>query len=113
VAIVLTGWAPSRDAYATVHEQVGGTAPGLIAHIPSQVDGNCLVHANSRSRSEPRHEQATDSLLIPGNHMTMLTQRAIVAALVSVLSEQLTSSDNLTDTQGVTHAYFLTPPPDA
>jgi hypothetical protein len=45
--------------------------------------------------------------------MTMLTQPAIVAALVSVLSEQLTSFDNLTDTQGVTHAYFLTPPPDA
>ena len=43
MAIVLTAWAPSRNAYAAVHEQVGGTAPGLIAHTASQVDGKVRI----------------------------------------------------------------------
>ena len=43
MAIVLTAWAPSRNAYAAVHEQVGGTAPGLIVHTASQVDGKVRI----------------------------------------------------------------------
>jgi quinol monooxygenase YgiN len=43
MAIVVTAWAPSRNAYAAVHEQVGGTAPGLIVHTASEVDGKVRI----------------------------------------------------------------------
>jgi len=43
MAIVVIAWAPSRDVYATVHEQVGGTAPGLIVHTAAEVDGKVRI----------------------------------------------------------------------
>jgi quinol monooxygenase YgiN len=43
MAVVLTAWAPSRNAYAAIHEQVGGTAPGLIVHTASAVDGKVRI----------------------------------------------------------------------
>jgi len=43
MAIVVTAWASSRNAYAAVHEQVGGTAPGLIVHTASEVDGKVRI----------------------------------------------------------------------
>ena len=43
MAIVLTAWAPSRNAYEAVHEQVGGTAAGLIVHTAAEVDGKVRI----------------------------------------------------------------------
>ena len=43
MAVVLTAWAPSRNAYEAIHEQVGGTAPGLIIHTASAVDGKVRI----------------------------------------------------------------------
>jgi quinol monooxygenase YgiN len=43
MAIVVTAWSPSRDAYETVHDQVGGTAPGLIVHTASELDGKVRI----------------------------------------------------------------------
>jgi hypothetical protein len=43
MAIVVTAWAPSRNAYEAVHEQVGGPAAGLIVHTASEVDGKVRI----------------------------------------------------------------------
>ena len=43
MATVLTASAPSRDAYQAIHEQVGGTAAGLIVHTASEVDGKVRI----------------------------------------------------------------------
>jgi len=42
-AIVMTAWAPSRDAYEAVHQQAGATAAGLIVHTASEVDGKVRI----------------------------------------------------------------------
>ena len=43
MTIVLTAWARSRNTYEAIHEQVGGTAPGLIVHTASAVDGKVRI----------------------------------------------------------------------
>ena len=43
MAIVVIASAPSRTAYEAVHEEVGGTAPGLIVHTASEVDGKVRI----------------------------------------------------------------------
>jgi len=43
MATVLTAWAPSRTAYQTIHDELGGTAPGLIVHTASEVDGKVRI----------------------------------------------------------------------
>jgi ketosteroid isomerase-like protein len=51
-AIVLTAWAPSRNAYEAVHDQVGGTAAGLIVHTASEVDGKVRIVEVWESRQQ-------------------------------------------------------------
>ena len=43
MAVVMTAWAPSRNEYEEMHELVGGTAPGLIVHTASAVDGKVRI----------------------------------------------------------------------
>ena len=43
MAVVVTAWAPSRNAYEAVHEQVGGPVAGLIVHTASEVDGKVRI----------------------------------------------------------------------
>jgi quinol monooxygenase YgiN len=44
VAVVMIAWAPSREAYQAVHDEVGGTAPpGFILHTASEVDGKVRI----------------------------------------------------------------------
>jgi hypothetical protein len=44
MAVVLIAWAPSREAYEAVDDEVGTTAPpGCIVHTASEVDGKVRV----------------------------------------------------------------------
>jgi quinol monooxygenase YgiN len=44
MAVVLIAWAPSREAYEAVDDEVGRTAPpGCIVHTASEVDGKVRV----------------------------------------------------------------------
>ena len=47
MAVVSIAWAPSRQAYQAVHDEVGGPpawpARGLIVHTASEVDGRVRV----------------------------------------------------------------------
>lgn len=44
MAVVLTAWAPSREAYEALDDAVGRTAPlGCIVHTASEVDGQVRV----------------------------------------------------------------------
>jgi hypothetical protein len=44
MAVVLIGWAPSREAYEAVDAEVGRTAPpGCIVHTASEVDGRVRI----------------------------------------------------------------------
>ena len=44
MAVVLITWAPSREAYEALTDDVGGTAPpGCIVHTASEVDGRVRV----------------------------------------------------------------------
>ena len=44
MAVVLTAWAPSREAYEAVHNAVGRAGPpGCIVHTASAVDGKVRV----------------------------------------------------------------------
>ena len=52
MAIVLTAWAPSRNAYEAIHEQVGGQAAGLIVHTASEVDGKVRIVEVWESREQ-------------------------------------------------------------
>jgi hypothetical protein len=63
MAIVLTAWAPSRNAYTAVHEQVGGSAPGLIVHTASQVDGKVRIVEVWESRQH--FDEFVQSKLVP------------------------------------------------
>jgi hypothetical protein len=52
MAVVVIARAPSRQAYEAVHEEVGGTAPGLIVHTASEVDGNVRIVEVWESRKQ-------------------------------------------------------------
>jgi quinol monooxygenase YgiN len=44
MAVVMTTWAPSREAYEAVNDIVGREAPpGCIVHTASEVDGKIRV----------------------------------------------------------------------
>jgi quinol monooxygenase YgiN len=44
MAVVLIAWAPSREAYEAIDDEVGRTAPpGCIVHTVSEVDGKVRV----------------------------------------------------------------------
>ena len=44
MAVVRIAWAPSREAYEAVDNEVGGTAPpGCIVHTASEVNGRVRV----------------------------------------------------------------------
>ena len=44
MAVVLIAWAPSREAYEAINDEVGRTAPpGCIVHTASEVDGKVRV----------------------------------------------------------------------
>lgn len=44
MAVVLIAWAPSREAYEAIDNEVGRTAPpGCIVHTASEVDGKVRI----------------------------------------------------------------------
>lgn len=44
MAVTLIAWAPSRDAYEALNDEVGRTAPpGCIVHTASEVNGRVRI----------------------------------------------------------------------
>ena len=63
MAVVSIAWAPSRSAYEAIHEQVGATAPGLIVHTASAVDGKVRIVEVWESRQHI--DEFVQSKLVP------------------------------------------------
>ena len=85
MAVVLTAWAPSRNAYEAIHEQVGGTAPGLIIHTASAVDGKVRIVEVWESRQ----------------HIDEFVQSKLVSALEKLSAEM--DPPQLTETFSIDH----------
>ena len=86
MAVVLTAWAPSRNAYEAIHEQVGGTAPGLIVHTASAVDGKVRIVEVWESRQ----------------HIDEFVQSKLVSALEK-LGAEMDDPPQLTKTFSIDH----------